>query len=143
MKKILSTKIIVIVLLGILTIIIWRPKPNTENIPEVSNTEIQSTVSKEEKQFSEIALMAGELTLDLKFTPGQTLYEILIDDKNSELISINGKEHSGLGYFVTDIGTLHEGDGKYLMYYINDKEASFGISSYVPKNGDIIKWQLK
>jgi hypothetical protein len=29
------------------------------------------------------------------------------------------------------------------MYYINGKEAEIGISSYIPKNGDMIEWKLK
>ena len=29
------------------------------------------------------------------------------------------------------------------MYYINDKEASLGVSSYTVKEGDIIEWKLK
>jgi len=30
-----------------------------------------------------------------------------------------------------------------LLYYINGKEASVGVSTYKPKNGDIIEWKLK
>lgn len=54
--------------------------------------------------------------------------------------SFKGKEYSSLGYFVEEINRNKGTPGKYWIYYVNGKEASVGISKYILKNGDIIKW---
>ncbi|KKR79488.1 MAG: hypothetical protein UU24_C0007G0015 [Candidatus Nomurabacteria bacterium GW2011_GWA2_40_9] len=89
-----------------------------------------------------VTLIAGDVNTKLQIITGQTLYEVLQMEENKDII-FYGKNYSGLGFFVTDIGTLHSGDGKYLFYYINSKEASVGVSSYLLKDGDIIEWELK
>ncbi|MDQ5971344.1 MAG: hypothetical protein QG566_290 [Patescibacteria group bacterium] len=97
---------------------------------------------KEKTQTETITLIAGEINKKLEFNSGQTLYEILFAEFSKNLLEFKGKEHIGIGFFVTDIGTLHQDDGKYLMYYINGIEASSGISVYNPKDGDVILWKL-
>ncbi len=92
---------------------------------------------------STVKLIAGNKTVLLQFIPGQTLYQLLSMEQNSDVIQFAGKEYSGIGFFITDIGDLHQGNGKYLFYYINGKEASLGVSSYVPAAGDIVEWKLK
>ncbi len=90
-----------------------------------------------------ITVIVGDATLHLVSQAGSSLYEALVSGKNSSYIEFSGKNYSGLGFFMTDIETFHSGDGKYLFYYINGKEASVGVSSYLPKDGDIIEWKLK
>jgi hypothetical protein len=85
----------------------------------------------------------AEETLNPTFTQGESLYNILLKEKEANKISFSGKEYSGMGFFMTDIGTLHSTKDHYLMYYINGKEAEIGISSYFPQNGDVIEWKLK
>jgi hypothetical protein len=57
--------------------------------------------------------------------------------------SFSYKEYSGLGVFVDEINGLKGKNGKYWLYYINNEEASVGVSSYFLKEGDIISWRLK
>ncbi len=58
-------------------------------------------------------------------------------------VAFSGRMYPGLGFFVTSVGALHEGNGRHLIYSVNGKEASVGVSSYVPKQHDIIEWKLK
>lgn len=69
-------------------------------------------------------------------------YDTLISAQKEGLITFTGKEYSGLGFFVSDIGDLHMTPGKNLLYYINGKEASVGVSTYIPKDGDVVEWRL-
>jgi hypothetical protein len=108
-----------------------------KNNPIVTNTGVGKI------QTQTITLVAGEINRKLEFTSGQTLYEILLTESSKNLLEFKGKEHTGIGFFVTDIGTLHQDNGRYLMYYINGIEASYGVSKYVPESGDIIEWKLK
>ncbi len=90
-----------------------------------------------------ITLKAGSSTIRLPIKEGISLYDSLVLDQQKGLLAFSGTEYPGLGFFMTDIGTLHQGGGKYLVYFINGNDASIGISSYIPKNGDMIEWQLK
>lgn len=87
--------------------------------------------------------ISDSIVAPVKFTPNTTLYDALVQAKNTGAITFFGKNYPGLGFFVTDIGTLHSGNGKNLIYYINGKEATVGVSSYRLKDGDIIKWKLE
>ena len=110
--------------------------PDHKNISE-------SASFTENIQTDSVNLIAGDKNINLQITQGQTLYEILQNEENKKLILFDGKEYTGIGFFVTSIGNLHQENGKYLMYYVNGIEASLGISQYVPKSGDLIEWKLK
>lgn len=88
-------------------------------------------------------IIVGEKTLQIKSYAGASLYDVLLSAKENGNITFSGKNYPGLGFFMTDIDSLHSEQGKYLFYYINNKEASVGVSSYSLKDGDIIKWELK
>jgi hypothetical protein len=110
---------------------------NTKSIPGMD------TITNENIQKDFVNLIAGDKNINLQITQGQTLYEILQNGENKKLISFDGKEYTGIGFFMTSIGNLHQENAKYLMYYVNGIEASLGISQYVPKSGDLIEWKLK
>ncbi len=72
-----------------------------------------------------------------------TLYDVFKILKSNNKLIFEGQNYSGLGFFVTKIGSLSNGEGGNLMYYINGVEASEGVSSYIVKEGDIIEWKIK
>ena len=90
-----------------------------------------------------ISLIAESPPVKIDFDAGDTLFAVLQKAKTQNIISFSGYEYPLLGFFVIEIGPLRSGNGKYLIYYINNKEASVGVSSYLPKNGDVIEWKLK
>jgi len=51
------------------------------------------------------------------------------------------KEYPSLGIFIEEINGIKDGSGKYWIYYINNKEASVGVSKYILKEGDSILWK--
>lgn len=139
---------------------LWQAKPRTQNVKESSSIHVQkeslstpqksieqNNLKKEDASLQEeasyAALSAGSVNVKLKIVPDKSLYEILQLEENKKLISFKGKEYTGIGFFVTNIGSLDQDDGKYLMYYVNGIEASSGISNYIPKEGDVIEWKLK
>lgn len=88
-----------------------------------------------------VTVSAGNTTIYLE--PNVIFYDALVEAKDSGKITFSGKNYPGLGFFVTDIGALHTGNGKSLLYYINGKQASVGVSSYTLKDGDVIEWKLE
>ncbi len=52
-------------------------------------------------------------------------------------------KHYSFGYLVTSIDGVVGNGPKYWTFYVNDKQASVGASSYVTKNSDRITWKLQ
>lgn len=88
-------------------------------------------------------LSAGDVKINIPFAPDTIFYDALVQAKTAGTINFSGKNYPGLGFFVTEIGTLRAGGGKSLLYYINGKHASVGVSSYTLQDGDIIEWKLE
>ena len=106
---------------------------------------ISEIINQAEAQVSDISItiVIDNATVDLSFPQGLTLYEVLNEAKSEGKIDFQGREYPGLGFFVTNIGSLYKSGSKNPMYDINGIEAQVGISSYLPQNGDIISWKLK
>lgn len=103
------------------------------------------TINKAEAQVSNISVIVivDNIIFNLSFNKGNSLYDALYEAREQGQITFTGEQYYGLGFFVTDIGSLHKNKNKNLMYYINGEEAKVGISSYIPKDGDIISWKLE
>jgi len=148
----------IIVVLGIVIVVIALFFVYTKNKKEVASVKNISIVSpvevtknpeekkifvKKDTQNIVATVVAGDTTLHLTMSKGETLYDALMNAKNNNQLIFSGKAYPSLGFFVTDIGSLHAGSGKNLFYYVNGKEADVGISSYVPTNGDVVDWKLE
>lgn len=132
-QKKLNIEIFIILLFIIFIFsLTWNKNPQT--IENSKNTQ-ENTQS--------ITILAGETTAHLLSSPNTLFYNALIQERDAGKITFSGKNYPGLGFFVTDIGTLHSGNGKNLLYYINGKQASVGVSFYTLKDGDIIEWKLE
>ncbi|MBP7805008.1 MAG: DUF4430 domain-containing protein [Candidatus Pacebacteria bacterium] len=113
---------------------------NRNNTP--ADSQVETTTQEQLQQVKQATLIAGETTTTLTFTEGQTLYDALIKAQQAGL-TLELKEYPGMGYFVAKIGSLVPTADRYLMYSVNGEEASEGISSYVLKENDIVKWEVK
>lgn len=153
-KKIYSGFIVLAILIfAILYFGAHRTEAPSVSVPAVSE-QVQSPVPEQAvppaknepvsapEVSSAFNVTAGTATLSLSTTGGSFL-SILSAAKERGELAFSGKDYPGLGFFVTEIGSLKEGNGKHLMYYINGTEASVGVSLYVPKAGDTVVWELK
>lgn len=105
-----------------------KPKIETGKIPEGS---IRATVEVSGKRY------------ETNIPEKSNIYElmmVLMSNSKENGFTFNAKEYSGMGYFVDTINNIKGTPGAYWIYYINDKKASVGISQYVVKEGDIIRW---
>jgi hypothetical protein len=64
-----------------------------------------------------------------------------LETKNDGDFSFKYNEYPSMGIFVYEINGMKETRGSYWLYYVNDKEASVGVSSYILKEGDSILWK--
>lgn len=90
-------------------------------------------------------------TTDLQYSPspsvqqvfryecqsGKTAFDVLDEKFKVEFTE------SSFGKLVTSIDGKSQGDGKYWLYSINDKEATMGATAYTCNGSEEIKWELK
>ncbi|MDO8686856.1 MAG: DUF4430 domain-containing protein [Candidatus Berkelbacteria bacterium] len=145
-NKKLYIGIFIAILFGVIIIFssTWRlNRQVTQTTPSQQRVEPPLLNQGGVKEGNSATILTGNTTILLSFFQNTTFYNALIQAKNEGKITFSGKNYPGLGFFVTDIGTLHSGSGKNLLYYINGKEATVGVSLYTLKDGDIIEWKLE
>jgi hypothetical protein len=68
---------------------------------------------------------------------GKSAFDVLDEKANVQF------SESSFGKLVTSIDGKAQGDGKYWLYSINDKEATVGATAYICNGNEAIKWELK
>ena len=129
-----------------------------KTVPVFENKEATSSPTKTTEEFAtssnqtkitqpikttNFTLSAGDNSISISSPIGSSLFDAMNIAKTEGKISFSEKQYPELGFYVTDIGSLHEVYGKHLLYYINGKEATVGVSLYIPQDGDIINWKLE
>lgn len=109
-----------------------RSKPPDEILDQKENKE-------------KVKLIVFDKNYEIGIKEGDSVFEAMKNLQKNEgnNFSFNYKEYPSLGIFINQMNNIKDGNGKYWIYSINDKEASVGVSKYVLKEGDIIKWELK
>lgn len=90
-----------------------------------------------------VSLNVLDKTYTINIEDEATVYNMM---KNLQSIkennfSFKAKEYSGLGYFIDEINGIKGAPGKYWIYYVNNIEASVGVSKYILEDGDSILWK--
>ena len=74
-----------------------------------------------------------------------SVFEVMkkIEEENMKdnLFNFKYEEFTGLGAFINEINGQKGGENGYWIYYVNNIEASVGVSKYILKSGDIISWK--
>ncbi|MBP6883683.1 MAG: DUF4430 domain-containing protein [Candidatus Pacebacteria bacterium] len=145
MSKKQYTIIFSLILIGLLVFFFFSKKHEQAVVMEevVTETKQIETIVPIPKIKDFFTLKAGGVILQAEYKGEQTLYDALTMAMEKGDIKFSGKIYPSLGFFVTDIGELHAGDGKNLLYYVNGKEAEVGVSEYIIKNKDVILWKLE
>jgi len=113
-------------------------KPQSEIEPLIES----KSLSKETNTIS-VLFQILDKRYELEISENTNVFEAmkkLQDDKKGEF-SFNYKEYPGMGAFVNEINGIKGKSGAYWIYYVNGKEASVGVSSYILKEGDSILWK--
>jgi len=103
----------------------------------------------EVKPLSEKNVKVSLEILDKKYETNieenSTVFEVMkkIEKENTKdnLFNFEYTEYASLGSFITEINGIKGTPGKYWIYYVNNIEASVGVSKYILKSGDIISWK--
>ena len=125
-------------------------KEVVEKAKVVSNNNVvvesptQTAKTEEVKTFNSVAtLKIGGGSFRLDFNKDESLYNTLNRLKAAGVITMSGKEYSGLGFFVSEINGLKSSGGKSIIYYVNSEKASIGISNLKLNPEDIIEFKVE
>lgn len=91
----------------------------------------------------EASLVVGNQNYVTKIKEGSNVFDVMtqIKEENRNNFDFKYNEYSYLGIFINEINGVTGSPGAYWIYYINDKEASVGVSNYIINDGDVIKWK--
>lgn len=152
-----------LLLITILFIVAYFRLPHKEISPTQDNNQIIRNITEEsvgiaskttssQKTNSEInkipepmikaSVVVSGKSYDAIIPANKNVYDLMAElAKNpNNSFTFHVKEYPGMGYFVDSINNVKGTPGAYWIYYINDKKASTGISQYIVKDGDIIRW---
>jgi len=123
---------------------------NEDNYPKEVILENINNVFSEKEFSSEVNYLNYDLILGSKkinglFEKGDSLYDSLLRMKKKDLIDFEEKNFSGLGSYIYSINGISENkkEGEYWIYYVNGQQANVGVSNYLLKEKDEIRWQLE
>ena len=149
-----------ILLAGYLSIL----KPSDIKIKEEDKSELEKItekvvkpLSEEDRQIPKIApkALSGEINsifvslgvldknYELKINEGSNVFDLMqqLQNEKKDEFSFKYKEYLDMGVFIYEINGIEGKSGEYWIYYVNGKEASVGVSTYILKEGDSILWK--
>lgn len=168
MKKIKENQIFIIIILLIILIIGFfytnykkeipvvpiiqnHYQDNTRNINEKSQIEIKplSVKNIDKDSFNhktiKISLIVSDKKYEAEIKKDSSVFDAMksIEENNTKdnLFSFKYKDYSSLGSFITEINGVKGEPGKYWIYYVNNEKASVGVSKFILKERDIIRWE--
>lgn len=122
-------------------------KDNKIEIVEVDRDNFQTKNQTDKKNnliyTEDVLLYVNDKRYSTYLNEGDTVYDVMNRIKEDGGLSFEGKNYPSLGFFITKVNEIKNGDSKYLIYYVNNKQAQVGVSNYVLKKGDIINWKLE
>ncbi|MFH1291641.1 MAG: DUF4430 domain-containing protein [bacterium] len=119
------------------------PPSTTESFPIVSP--LKTITKKEIKQSFSLDLYVQDQKYQINIATGTSVYEAMELLQKQTDFEFIGKDYSSMGFFVQEINGIKndQKQGKYWIYYINGESAKVGISNYIIKQGDVIKWKYE
>lgn len=84
---------------------------------------------------------------DYKLTNTSTVYNLmqLASADSRQPFVFETKDYGNMGLFIESINDLKNNPqtGEYWIYYVNGESAKIGISNYIVKSEDVIKWSYE
>lgn len=120
-------------------------EPSKSIKPDTSSSTLYKTENKTEITGGLQQLFINDEKYEKYLPADSTVYDLMVALKNNGQINFSGKNSAGLGFFVEEINGIKNNPSKntYWFYYINGQKANVGISNYILKSGDVIKWQYE
>lgn len=117
---------------------------NQEKNVQPEKTEQPPIVSAPTEEKIKVEMMINGVKYEATVKPGDSAYDLMNELKNENKIDFQGKNYSGLGFFVEEInGIKNNPAGENWIYYVNGQPAQVGVSYYLIKENDVIEWKYE
>lgn len=118
--------------------------PANTNTNAVTNTNVTQNANAAQTISVTMLLNNGNAspirTFSASVPAGSNALQLLQQVTTENTIVLDTKT-SSYGTYINGIGGLVGNDKQYWLYYVNDKEASVGVDSYVLQNGDKVEFR--
>ena len=111
--------------------------PDAENFSSVSTaTSTVSIIINKDVGFAEVIPRA-------ELNAGESLFDLLKKTTKTKGIELSYKDYGGsMGMFITSIARTSASGDKWWQYWVNGQYANVGVSSSIPKAGDVVEFRL-
>lgn len=139
MKKNLKFLVLALLIIGVIGL--WQ-----SSVLQTKNKALEQTSQEQVKQKINITFVFADdkqKTIDYQLPENNTknLFAITQEVASSQTWDLQYKDYGEMGYLVTKIDTLENGqDNKYWQYFVDDQMPQVSADKYIPKNGESIKW---
>ena len=72
-----------------------------------------------------------------------SVYDFMSKLRDEGKITFTDKNYIGMGEFIVSINGIENNSDMSWIYYVNNKEASVGISNYKINGGDVVSWKYE
>lgn len=121
-----------------------KEEPIANKSKEITTSlKLDSGVNKIPEAMIKATVVVSDKSYEVSIPENKNIYDLmtlLMNNSKDNNFTFHAKEYGGMGYFVDMVNGVYGSPGAYWIYYINNKKATVGISQYVVKNGDIIRW---
>ncbi len=101
-------------------------------------------IIKEVSTLSATIQIENEDSLTTKIKEESTVLDLMKKLKEKERLTFESKNFgSGLGEYIESINGKKSTDKEFWIYYINNKKATVGVSTYKLQPNDIITWKYE
>lgn len=110
------------------------------SINKIENITIREKAAEQGKN---VTLIVFDKNYEIEIVEGDSVFKSMETLQKGNDFTFSYKKYPSLGIFVDKINQVEGGGGKYWIYSVNGEESTIGVSEYILKVGDIIKWELK
>jgi len=90
-----------------------------------------------------ITLEINGVKYESKITGTISVYDFMSKLRNEGKINFTEKNYIGMGEFIDGINGIKNNSNQSWIYYVNNQEASVGISNYKINPGDVVSWKYE
>ena len=112
-------------------------------IYKIHRTENENKGESKISQIIKIVLEVGEKRYESEIDGEISVYDFMKKLQNEGKINFKEKNYLGMGKFIEELNGIRGYEGKFWIYYVNDKKAKIGISNYNINPGDVVSWKYE
>jgi hypothetical protein len=140
-----NKKILIAIGLSITLFFVFFLNFHTNHIEKTYETAKDTTKTEISPQIvtTQTVLEINGTRFEEELTNQTNVYDFMSKLQNEGKINFTEKTYIGMGKFIDSINGIRGNGEQNWIYYVNDKEASVGVSNYKINPGDVVSWKYE